>query len=98
MAAITQETMVGWKALASQLSLNNPLNKRVKVVGGRKHKGKIGKVISQMRDQYYDWKYVDQAQEMYRTLEGRDGFVGLVMDEQTNSTFWVKCTYLEILN
>ena len=98
MAVITQENRDAWQALGSSLSENNPLHKRVRVVRGRKHKGACGVMIRQMRDAFYDWKYVSEASEMYKEMEGREGYVGLIEDEETQKTFWVKCAYLEILD
>lgn len=96
---INAENKAQWQTLADQLSQNNPLHKRVRVVGGRKHKGKEGIMTKQMRDKYASdcWKYCSEAQATYREMEGVYGFCGLIECDD-KSSFWIKCSHLEIIS
>ncbi|AND75613.1 hypothetical protein [Nostoc phage A1] len=98
MTAINSENREAWQVLATTLSNQNPgVGKNVKIVDGRKHKGKTGKVIKHQRDRYSDaFRYGDSATHHLREIKGRYGYVCLIKDD-TGSTFWVKAEYTEVV-
>lgn len=98
MAVINSDNRQAWQNLANEAGKNRPsVDKRVKIVKGRKHKGKEGIVIRHIRDQYdTTWRYCPEASAMLREMNGRSGYVIQVRTE-SNETFWVKADYSEIL-
>jgi hypothetical protein len=66
----------------------------VTVTGGRKHKGKTGKVTRHERSRYgFPFRYVTGASLDLMILEGRRGFRALVQPLEGPS-FWIDCDHL----
>lgn len=94
MACITSDNRDIWQKLADGLSAQRPYaGRRVTIVGGRKHKDKVGTVIRHQHDQYSDaYRYGNDAHHHLRDLRGRSGWVCLVRFDD-GSTGWVKADY-----
>ncbi|MHC4704517.1 MAG: hypothetical protein ACYTFQ_28540 [Planctomycetota bacterium] len=99
MAIFTAENADAWKTLGNSMISQKPSpGKEVYVSKGRKHKGKRGVVCRHQRDKYDDtFRYMAPASIAFAQMEGRDGYVCLVRDHDTNRTFWVKASYLLVV-
>ena len=70
---------------------------RIRVEGGRKHKGRTGIVTRHQRSAYSTaLRYASGASLDLRIMRGRDGFVALVTpdDDGDPKQFWVPCEHL----
>lgn len=96
MSCITNENAAGWQRIADSLSEQRPYaGRRVSIVGGRKHKGKVGTVLTHMLDRYSDaYRYGSDASHQMRDMRGRSGWVCKVRFDD-GSTGWVKADYTE---
>lgn len=84
MPAINADTIEFWKDIAVKVSAQRPDPGRVvKVTGGRKHQGRMGKVIRHQVSKYRDpFRYASEAQAHLRQMTGRTGYVCLVEDHR----------------
>jgi hypothetical protein len=100
MSAINGDTVEAWREIAKDLSAQRPYpGRRVEIVGGRKHKGRVGVVLIHCRDQYSSaFRYGGEANLHMREMAGRDGFVVKCRDEMTNEIFWCKADYTKVLD
>jgi hypothetical protein len=96
MAIYTNKNREAWTELSRKLSPNNPLNKKCKVVRGRKYRDVECTVIKLIEDVYYDWSYTTEVSRSFKEMAGRDGYVALCLTDD-NTKFWIKSVYLEIL-
>ena len=87
-----------WQILANQISQDRPSEgKQVEVVEGRKHKGKIGKVLQHQVDKFQNaFRYGGEGNLRLREMAGRYGYVCLI--DTGIEKFWVKAHYLKILS
>lgn len=101
MACITSENRDAWQALADEASKQRPYpGRKVRITGGRKHKGKVGTVMRHQRDRFdaTAFRYGGEAALMLRDMEGRYGFCCLIQPEDGTAPFWVKADYTECCN
>lgn len=97
MALITSENRDAWQTLANDLSAQFPsVGKRVRVISGRKHLGKVGIVRWHGPDKFADNRYKSDAQLMLRDLRGRDGF--RVRVESDGEFFFIGADKVEVIN
>ena len=98
MSAINEDTRAAWQAIADELSKQRPhAGRRVRVVGGRKHKGKEGLVERHQLSKYGDaYRYASEAQAHMRDMAGRDGWVCLVRTD-AGETFWINAQHTEVV-
>jgi hypothetical protein len=97
MSFISEVTQEQWKSLVDQTSPQRPsVGKIVKVVEGRKHLGKQGKVFWHGIDKYSDaWRYGSDAQHHLHDLCGRYGYrVGV---ETETEKFFVPANKVEVI-
>lgn len=94
MPAITSENRDAWQAIANDCSKQRPyVGRLVKIVEGRKHKGKQGKVVRHMLDKYFDaFRYGSEASHHLTQMMGRHGYVVLV-EQECGNRFWVRADY-----
>lgn len=102
MSAINADTAEGWRKIAAQLEAQRPsAGKTVRVVGGRKHKGKIGTVQVHKLSRYSDaYRYASEAQAHMRDMRGRDGWVCRVLVLGAGSyseAVWIDARHLEVI-
>ena len=86
-------------AEASEVQKPGP-GRRVRVTGGRKHKGKVGYVIRYQESPYFE-KYGKRKTDVnmaLREVEGRLGYICLVKCEADRSTFWVDADKVEVID
>ena len=75
MALITAENRNSWQGIADECSKTIPSKgKLVKIVGGRKYKGTIGRVVWHGRDKYFSTQYETPAQGMLRSMMQTIGY------------------------
>lgn len=100
MPAITAENAAGWQKIAEDLAPQRPsVGKWVRVLEGRKHVGKIGQVVRHERDRYDRVeRYRSEASMHFIDMRGREGFVVLVQDARNPSRFWVKASYVVVVD
>lgn len=84
---------------ASEVQKPSP-GKRVRVIGGRKHNGKIGYVIRHQESQFYGRFAKKKPTEnlALREVEGRVGYICLVKNEADGTTFWVDADKVDVID
>jgi hypothetical protein len=98
MSAINADTREVWQHIADELSKQRPYPGRmVTITGGRKHKGKRGKVLRHQQDRFFDaFRYGNEASAHMTEMAGRYGYVCLVENEANpTDKFWVKADYCQ---
>jgi hypothetical protein len=95
----TAENAAGWQAIANDLSKDRPyVGRWVAVERGRKHKGKMGRVLRHQRDKFSDaYRYGSGASDAFKDMAGTYGWVCMVENAATGERFWVRADYLKIV-
>lgn len=95
MSVLNERTREAWQAIANDLSKQRPYaGRRVRIVGGRKHKGKEGTVTRHQLDHYEDaFRYGGEASQHMAQMAGRDGYVVMVRPD-AGKPFWVKARFV----
>jgi hypothetical protein len=91
LSEVPRETL---QSLFNTVALDKPsVGSTVRIVGGQKHRGKVGIVKRHQRDGYVDpFRYGNSASHMMTQARGRYGYIVLVQ-EFDGPTFWVKADY-----
>lgn len=99
MSVINSDTQKFWQDMAKEASKVRPdPGKKVRIVKGRKHKGKEGTVMKNIQDKFHDaFRYGGEASHHMTDMYRREGFVVLVKQDD-GSTFWVRADYTEVLS
>lgn len=98
MSVINESTRDSWQQIANDLSAQYPgVSRRVAVVGGRKHRGKVGTVVRHQKSKFSDaFRYGGEANLHLREMAGRHGFCCLV-ETDDGERFWVPAEHTEVL-
>lgn len=97
---ILSEHRDAWQRIANAASEQRPCEgRRVRIVEGRKHKGRSGVVVRHQLSKFGDaFRYGGAANLHMREMQGRSGFVCLVEPDDGGSKFWVNADYTEVLD
>lgn len=100
MPVINEETRAAWQRIADECGKQRPYRgRKVRVDGGRKHKGKIGTVVRHQLDQFYDvFRYGGEASHHMAQMAGREGYVVMVQPDDGCQRFWVKAHYVTCID
>lgn len=96
MSCINADTRSAWQAMADEASKTRPHpGRRVRIIGGRKHKGKVGTVVRHQVSQYGNaYRYGNDASHHLRDMRGRYGWTCLVRTD-LGEQFWVDADHTE---
>jgi hypothetical protein len=103
MSIINEQTKDFWQKLAVDLDATRPsIGKFVRIEGGRKHKGKTGRVIRHQIDKFGTaYRYKSDAQAHMADMRGREGWACQVecgQDEHgATIRVWVKAHYCTVI-
>lgn len=97
MSVINSDNRDAWQALADTCKAQFPsVGKSVKIVDGRKHKGKMGIVTWHGVNKFVSRQYWTDAQYHLRDMQGRYGF-SVRIKTVTGETFFVPAEYTEVI-
>lgn len=98
MAAITSENASAWQQLANDLAPQRPsVGKWVRVIGGRKQKGRWGRVTRHQRTKFGSpTRYCTEASLHMQDMMGTHGFCVQVQPYDGDKPFWVNAEYVRI--
>ena len=87
----------GLQGIADRTADKRPsVGKTVKVIEGRKHLGKVGRVVFHGVDKYARTYHKTDAQLMMQEILGRFGYVVKVVTDD-GDTFWIKANQVEVI-
>jgi hypothetical protein len=93
------ELVESWRRVAALCSKSRPsVGKIVRVIGGRKHKGRGGQVVRHVKSKFagYAERYKSEAQLTMREMQGTFGYCVQIDPGDGSDLFWVNAEYVEI--